>query len=236
MKYENLKITQYHYNGGFSMNIEAFLSGLFFLLIIIILFISDRFGHETFSDLNSERKLQQIEEEPKKFRINMILLLLEHSCIISLAITLFLAYSQYNMILGIIWLTSRIIEGFIQILNKRSFWKLLDVAREYSASNDSEKQKSVDLGYNILKKKNLSFAISQLFFFIGTLAYSLLFVIFDIIPVIGWFGIIASVIYGIGNIIFLMKPSSKIMWSIGGLLILFFEAILGGWLIFISFF
>ncbi|TFG23315.1 MAG: DUF4386 family protein [Promethearchaeota archaeon] len=218
------------------MNVEVFLSGLFFLLIIIILFISDQFGHETFSDLNSERKLQKVEEDPKKFKISVALLLLEHSCIISLAITLFLAFNQYNILLGIIWLVSRIIEGAIQIYNKRSFWRLIDIAKEYSASSSSKKEESINLGHEILKKKNLIFAISQILFFIGTLAYSLVFIMYEVIPVfIGWFGVIASVIYGIGNVIFLIKPTSKIIWSLGGLLIFVFEAILGGCLIFISF-
>lgn len=219
------------------MNIEVFLSGLFFLLIIIILFTSERFGHETFSDLNSERKLQEIGNEPKKFKINMVLLLSEHFCIISLSITLFLAFNQYNIYLGIIWLISRIVEGLIQIINKRSFWSLLNTAKVYSASSGSEKEESINLGYKILKKKNQSFAIAQILFFIGTLAYSLVFVIYEVIPIfIGWFGVITSVIYGIGNIIFLIKPTSKIMWSLGGLLILVYEATLGGCLIFISIF
>ena len=238
MNFENrYKIEQKYYERGFPVNVEVFLSGLFFLLIIIILFTSDRFGHETFSDLNSERKLQQINEDPKKFKINVILLLLEHSCIITLAISLFLAFNSYNIILGLIWLASRFVEGLIQIINKRSFWSLRDIAEKYSVSNGSEKEEAINVGYKILKKKNLSFAIAQIFFFIGTLAYSLLFLIFEVIPVfIAWFGVIASVIYGIGNIIFLIKPTSKVMWSLGGLLILVYEVMLGGCLIFISIF
>ena len=112
---------------------------------------------------------------------------------------------------------------------------VLDIAKTYSTSSGSEKEESINLGYKILKKKNLSFAIAQIFFFIGTFAYSLLFLIYEVIPVfIGWFGVIASLIYGIGNIISLMKPASRIMWAIGGLLILVYETVLGGCLIIIS--
>ncbi|MFE3846193.1 hypothetical protein ACFL1L_04980 [Thermoplasmatota archaeon] len=74
-----------------------------------------------------------------------------------------------------------------------------------------------------------------MFFSIGTLAYSILFVVYEIIPtIIGWFGIVASIIYGFGNGIFFVKPNIKTIWNLGGLLILLFEIVLGGSLIFFS--
>ncbi|MFX1597331.1 MAG: DUF4386 family protein [Promethearchaeota archaeon] len=75
--------------------------------------------------------------------------------------------------------------------------------------------------------------MTQFFFSIGTLAYSILFVTYGVVPLfIGWFGIIASILYGFGDGIFLKKPNFKVPWSIGGLLILLFELILGIWLLF----
>ena len=43
------------------------LSGFLFLFIIITNITSERFGYETFSDLDSAAKLQQINTDPKKF-------------------------------------------------------------------------------------------------------------------------------------------------------------------------
>jgi hypothetical protein len=62
-----------------------------------------------------------------------------------------------------------------------------------------------------------------------------MFVRYETVPLfIGWFGIVASILYGFGNGIFLIKNRFKILWNIGGGLILLFELILGGWLLFLS--
>jgi hypothetical protein len=60
-----------------------------------------------------------------------------------------------------------------------------------------------------------------------------LFVTYGVVPaIIGWFGIVASILYGFGNIVFRINPNVKVMWGLGGLLILIFEVVLGGWLLF----
>jgi hypothetical protein len=201
-----------------------------------VLFFSERFGHEAFSNLDAESKLLDIHKNPRGFEICIILELVEHSIIISLAITLFIAYGQLNLILGTIWLTSRITEALIQIYDKKQYWGLLSVARKYTDSTESGKKEIISSGKIILKRRNLSFIYAQILFFIGTLSYSSSFVIYDIIPVLGWFGIVASITYGVGSIVYLVKNNSKIIWSIGGLLILLFELLLGGWLVFTSIF
>jgi len=67
----------------------------------------------------------------------------------------------------------------------------------------------------------------------GTLAYSILFVTYGVIPaIIGWFGIVASIVYGFGNGVTIVKPNFKVLWNLGGLFILIFEVVLGGWLLF----
>ena len=105
------------------------LSGFLFLFIIITNFASVRFGSETFSDLDSGAKLQKINNDPKKFQMSIVLLLIEHGSIITLAIMLFVAFGRYNLILGVVWTTCRIGEGLIQIYNKKSYWGLLSLAR-----------------------------------------------------------------------------------------------------------
>jgi len=213
--------------------IEAKLSGFLFLFIIITNITSGKFGYKTFSDLNSDAKLQEINTDPKKFKISFVLILIEHFSIISLAVTLFLAFSPYNIILGIVWAISRIGEALIQIYDKKSYWGLLDLAIKYPDTSGAKRDTLIDLGRSILNTKESRFTFAQILFSIGTLAYSILFVTYGVVPsIIGWFGIIASILYGFGNGIFRVKPNVKILWSLGGLLILIFEVVLGGWLLF----
>lgn len=214
---------------------EMMLSGLFFLLIIITNLASNRFGYQTFGDLEKEAKLEKIAKNPRRFKISFVLILIEHIIIILLALTLFFAFNAYNLILAVVWTISRSIEGLIQIINKKGYWGLLNIAKKYSAANDSEKKSLENLRLNILKSKMSNFLFAQIFFTFGTLAYSILFVVYEVIPVsIGWFGIVAGIIYGFGNGIFSIKPKIKALWNLGGLLILIFEIILGGSLIYYS--
>ena len=211
--------------------IEIFLSGFLFLFIIIINIASNRFGYETFSNLDADIKLQKINKDPRKFKIGTTLILVEHISIIALAIMLFLAFNSFSLILAVIWTISRITEGSIQTYNKKSYWKLNSISKQYSAANETEKKPLSKLAYNILKTKNSIFTFAQILFSIGTLSYSILFATSGVAPeLIGWFGIIASIIYGFGSSIKLARTNIKAVWSIGGLLILIFELILGIWL------
>ncbi|MFX1497635.1 MAG: DUF4386 domain-containing protein [Promethearchaeota archaeon] len=218
------------------MSIEIPLSGFLFLFIIITNLASSVFGYKTLGKWDSEAQLQKINKSPIKFTVSVILILIEHLSIISLAITLFIAFGSYNLILGIIWCIFRIGEALIQIYDKKNYWGLLSLAMKYSDTRSSEKDKLIDSGRSILKTKEFRFAIAQILFFIGTLAYSILFIAYGVIPIIiGWFGIVASVLYGLGDGIFLIKSNFKILWNIGGLLIFIFEIILGGWLLLVPF-
>ncbi len=213
------------------------LSGFLFLFIIITNLASVRFGNETFSDLDSGAKLQKISKNPKRFQIGLILILIEHVSIIFLAVMLFIAFSQYNIILAIVWTIFRIGEALIQIYNKKNYWGLLNIAGQYSNSTGDKKDALIDLGRSILKTKNSNFTFAQILFSIGTLAYSILFVTYGAIPaIIGWSGIAASILYGSGNVLIFVKPNIKTLRNFGGLLILLFEVGLGGWLLYYSIF
>ena len=193
-------------------------------------------GYKTFGDVDSKVQLQKINNDPTKFKASIVIIIIEHLGIIALAITMFIAFSPYNIILGIVWIIARIGEALIQIYDKRSYWGLLETAAKYSeVSSDTEKDMLINLGHLILKTKELRFVYAQILFSIGTFAYSILFVIYGVVPIIiGWFGIIASIIYGSGNTIYRIKPNYRGLWNIGGLLILIFELIMGGWLLFFS--
>jgi hypothetical protein len=211
------------------------LSGFLFLFIIITLITSERFGYSVIDDLDSDAKLQEINNNPKKFKIGTVLALIEHCSIITLAVMLFLAFNPYNLILAVVWTISRITEGLIDVYNEKNYWGLLNIARQYSRSSDAERSSLSELGRNILKTKNSVFAFAQILFSIGTLSYSILFVTSEVVPVpaiIGWFGIVASILYGFGNGIILVKPNKALQIFRVGLLILLFEIVLGGWLLF----
>ncbi|MHA1884249.1 MAG: DUF4386 family protein [Promethearchaeota archaeon] len=203
------------------------------MFIIVTNVLSNYFGYKTFGDVDLEDQLHKINSDPKKFKISFALILLEHLGIISLAITMFIAFSPYCIILGIIWLITRLGEALIQIYDKKSYWGLLNIAVKYSDKNASEKSALFDLGSSILKRKEFRFGMAQILFSIGTFAYSLLFVSYGVVSIIiGWFGIIASILYGLGNGIFQINSNIKVLWNIGGGLILLFELVLGGWLLF----
>ncbi len=211
------------------------LSGFLFLFIIITLITGERFGYSVISDLDSDTKLQEINKDPKKFKIGTVLALIEHGTIIALAIMLFLAFNPYNITLAVIWTISRITEGLINFYNEKNYWGLLNIARQYSSSSGAEKKSLSELGRSILKTKNSVFAFAQILFSIGTLSYSILFATSEAVPVpaiIGWFGIVASILYGFGNGIILVKPNKALQIFRVGLLILLFEIVLGGWLLF----
>jgi hypothetical protein len=215
--------------------IEIILAGFLFLFIIITLITSERFGYSVISDLDSDVKLQEINKDPKKFKIGTMLALIEHGAIIALAIMLFLAFNPYNITLAVIWTISRITEGLINFYNAKNYWGLLNIARQYSSSIGAEKKSLSELGLSILKTKNSVFAFAQILFSIGTLSYSILFATSEAVPVpaiIGWFGIVAGILYGFGNGIILVKPNKAMKIFRLGLLILIFEVVLGGWLLF----
>jgi hypothetical protein len=139
-------------------------------------------------------------------------------------------------VLAVVWTIFRTGEGLIQIYNKRSYWGLLTVAKQYSGASGAEKNTYADLGLRVLKTKNSVFTFAQVLFSVGTLAYSILFATSGVVPdILGWFGVVASILYSLGSGIKLVKNNFKALWGMGGLLILIFEFVLGGWLLFSTF-
>lgn len=217
------------------MNIEVAmrLTGFLFWFIIVTNIASERFGYITLEDVDPAVKLQRINESTKKFKIGVTFILIEHLGIIALAVMLFIALNTYGLILALIFIISRTGEGLIQIYYKKNYWGLLNVARQYSGTAGSDNNALIEAGRSILKTKSYSFSFAQLLFSVGTLAYLILFISNGVVPVfIGWFGIVATVLYGMGNGIILVKPGSSVLLKVGGLLILLLEIVLGGWLLF----
>ncbi len=221
-----------------------FLAGFLFLFIIVTLTASSQLGNKiTFggSEFDPDAKLQGIVDNPKKFRMSVYLALIEHGAIIALAIVMFVVFGPSSLILGSVWLIARTVEGLINFNSQKNYWGLLNISRQYSDTSGAEKVAVSDSCRTIVETKNYRFSFAQLLFSIGTLSYSIVFVISGVVPgevlsTIGWFGIVASLLYGLGNGIIIAKPKNLVVAQLGGLLIFIFEAVLGVWLIYSSIF
>jgi hypothetical protein len=170
--------------------------------------------------------------------MSVYLALVEHGAIIALAIVMFVVFGPYSLILGSVWLIARTVEGLINFYNQKSYWGLLNISRQYSGASGAEKEALSDSCRTIVETKHHRFSFAQVLFSIGTLSYSIVFVIsaIDILYIIGWFGIVASILYGLGNGIIFAKLKIQVLALFGGLLIFIFEAVLGVWLIYSSLF
>ncbi len=112
-----------------TIEVATRLSGFFYLFIIIAISASQILGNKLISDLDSDAKLQKINDAPNKFKISVALAFAEHFSVIVLAILLFIAFGSFSVILGVVWMTFRIGEDLIDIYNETSYWALLNIAR-----------------------------------------------------------------------------------------------------------
>ncbi|MFC1488135.1 DUF4386 family protein [Thermoproteota archaeon] len=213
--------------------IEMILSGFLYLFILVLNVVMGAFGYlMEKDDYDPDADLKKINKKPKKFKIGIGLALVEHGCVILLTILLFIISSPYCILLGIILLIFRIGEGLIQYINEPNYWKLINISKQYSDSNGAEKNSLSDLAHTIFKTKDIRFKFAMICWSIGTLAFSIIIVTSDVIPqIIGWLGIVASILVGFGTGIKLVKPNFK-GEIIGALFAMLFEIIIGGWLLF----
>lgn len=218
------------------MIIELFLSGFFFLFILVLNLVMAALGYKMEKeDYNPDTDLQKINNNSSKFKNGIILALIEHGSVIALTILLFLNFSPYNLALGIIWLIFRTGEGLIQFINEPNYWKLLDIAKKYSNSNETEKKTLSNQALTIFKTKDNRFKIAMICWSIGTLSFSIVLVTSGIIPeLVGWLGVISSILVGFTTAIKLAKPNAKDYTAIGGLSAILFEIIIGVLLIYYS--
>ena len=212
------------------------LSGFLFLFILVLNLAMGAFGYlMEKDDYDSDADLQKINKNPKKFQISIMLALIEHGSVIALTIMLFIAFSPYNIILGIVWTIFRTGEGLIQYINEPNYWRLIKIARQYSATSGAEKKSLSDLARSIFKTKDTRFKFAMICWSIGTLAYSIVLVTSEVVPqIIGWLGIVASILVGFGTATKLVKPNFKDFTAIGGLSAILFEIIIGTALVYYS--
>jgi len=216
--------------------IEMVLSGFLFLFILVLNVAMGTFGYlMEKDDYDPDADLKKINKNPKRFKIGIGLALVEHGCVILLTILLFIISSPYSILLGIVLLIFRIGEGLIQYINEPNYWKLINIAKQYSDSSGAENNSLIDLAQKIFKTKDVRFKFAMICWSIGTLAFSIIIVTSDVIPqIIGWLGIVSGILVGFGTGIKLVKPKFK-GEIIGALFAMLFEIIIGGWLLFSPF-
>ncbi len=216
------------------MTIEMNLSGFLFLFILVLNLVMGALGYlMEKDDYDSDADLQKINKSPRRFQLGIVLALIEHGSVIALTIVLFIAFSPYNLVFGIVWTAFRTGEGLIQFYNEPNYWRLIHIARQYSSASDAEKSSLSDLGRSIFKAKDTRFKFAMICWSIGTLAYSIVLVAYEVVPqVIGWLGVVSSILVGLSTGIKLAKLNAKDFTSIGGLPAILFEVIIGGWLLF----
>ena len=121
--------------------IEMILSGFLFLFILVLNVVMGAFGYlMEKDDYDPDVDLKKIGKNPRKFKTGILLALIEHGSVIALTILLFIAFSPYTMILGIVLLIFRIGEGLIQYINEPNYWKLINIARQYASTSGEEKK------------------------------------------------------------------------------------------------
>jgi hypothetical protein len=221
------------------LSIEIWISGFLYLLILVLQIVMAAFGYilePTPKHYESDYKLQNFNNDPKKFKIGVWIALIEHFCVITLAIMLFFVISPYCILPGIICVIFRVAEGAIQVYNEKDYWGLLNIARKYSVASGAEKNSLMDSYRNILKTKSNRFGIAMIGWSVGTLAFSIVLVSYGLaLPFIGWIGIVASILIGFANGMRLVKPEVKVyetLSSISGLVAILFEILIGISLIF----
>ena len=211
------------------------LSGFLFLFILVLNLIMGAFGYlMEKDDYDPDADLKKINKNPKKFQIGIMLALIEHACVIALTILLFIVFSPYSLLLGIVWGIFRTGEGLIQFYNEPFYWKLINIAKKYSAASGSEKKSLIESAGIIFKGKDTRFKYAMICWSIGTLAFSIVLVYSGFVPqIIGWLGIVAGILVGVYTSFKLVKPNLKIP-PVGAIFAIIFEIIIGGWLMYYS--
>ena len=139
------------------------LSGFLFLFILVLNLAMGALGYlMEKDDYDPDADLQKINKNPRKFQISIMLALIEHGSVIALTIMLFIAFSPYNIILGIVLVIFRIGEGLIQFINEPNYWRLIKIARQYSATSSAEKNSLSDSARTIFKTKDIRFKFAMI--------------------------------------------------------------------------
>jgi len=124
-----------------SIEIAMSVSGFLFLFILVTFLGSGAFGSSIGFDVDPDDKLQKINTHPNKFKTSIVLVLISAVSVIALGVMLFIAFSPSNRILGVIWTIFRTGEGLVIIYNEINYWRLFNIAKQYSGTSGAEKKR-----------------------------------------------------------------------------------------------
>lgn len=207
------------------------LCGFLYLFILVTNAASVGLGN-SIGKVDAVTKLRSINDNPKQFQINIVTAIISHISILALAGMLFFVFSSHNLLLAAVGTIFRFGEGLILIRNEINSMNLLNIAKEYAVAGDAEKLALSASGNVILHTKNSGFTRAMTLLAIGALAYCILLLSSGAIPMlIGWLGLIASIVAVVGTVIKFVAPSFEIPFTIGFLLMMLFEVSFGGWLL-----
>ena len=208
------------------------ISGFLFLFILVLNLVMGALGYlMEKDDYDPDADLQKIGGNPKRFRTGVSLALMEHGCVVALALLLFVAFGPHNMMLGVVWAICRTGEGLIQYYNEPSYWGLLGLAERYSHADEASRASLRDSARAIFEAKERRFRVAMILWSIGTLAFSVVLVAHEIAPqVIGWLGIVSGILVGLGTGVKLARPELRVP-PVGALFAIAFEILIGGWLL-----
>ncbi len=206
------------------------LCGFLFLFILFTSILSKATAGTPLDSYNVSESFQNILGSSMKFRISIVLDLISHISIIALAGALYLAFSPYNQLLASIGTLWRVVEGTIIALSEISGLIFLAVAQQYVSALGSEKFTLESLGRVLIMVDDWGLKIGLIFLGVGSLFYAILFVTSGTVPrVLGWWGIISSVLAVGGILLSLINPNIKM---VGILIMIPYEIVLGIWLLF----
>jgi hypothetical protein len=208
------------------------LCGFLYLFILVTNAASVGLGNRT-DVTDSSIMLSTISENPGRFRMSVILAIISHLGIVAITGMLFLAFSSYNRQLALIGSVFRLGEAIVMIYNEVSVLSLLDLAKEYVLT-DSNKESLRSLGDQILQRKGTGMDLGLLMLSLGALAYCISFLQSGAVPsMIARLGSAAGIISAVGILVKLASGYGSIS-MIGMVLMMVFEVVFGGWLLFFS--
>lgn len=205
------------------------LCGFLFLFILLTSVVSKAMAGAPLDPENPPKTLGALVEGGRKLRMSIVVDLISHFSIIALAGLLYLAFSPYNQSLALVGTLWRVAEGTIMALNEVNGLLLLAVAQKFVSATGAEAVALETIGRMLIHADDWVFKIGLAFLALGHLLYAILFVSSGVVPpLLGWSGIVASILAIGGILLNLINPNL----SMASFVVLIpYEFVLGFWLL-----
>ena len=206
------------------------LCGFLFLFILLTSVVSKAMAGASLDPENLPKTFDALAEGGKKLRTSIVVDLLSHFSIIALAGLLYLAFSPYSKSLALVGTLWRVAEGTIIALNEINGLLLLTVAQKFVSATGAEAVALETIGRTLIQAEDWGLKIALTFLAFGHLIYAILFVTSGAVPpILGWSGIIASILAAGGILLNMINPNLSM---VSFLVLIPYEIVLGFWLLF----